>query len=30
MLDGNVGFKKPGELSDAAKEYWAKKFGQWR
>ncbi|HEX7484359.1 MAG TPA: hypothetical protein VF281_04400 [Candidatus Saccharimonadales bacterium] len=29
MDDGNVGFSHPGELSDAAKEYWAKKFGKW-
>lgn len=30
MSDGNVGFDRPGELSDQAKEYWAKKFGLWR
>jgi hypothetical protein len=30
MPDGNVGFDRPGELSDQAKEYWAKKFGLWR
>jgi hypothetical protein len=29
MGDGNVGFKHPGELSDGAKEYWARKFGKW-
>jgi hypothetical protein len=29
MSDGNVGFSHPGELSNSAKEYWAKKFGKW-
>jgi hypothetical protein len=28
MADGNVGMR-PGELSDGAKEFWAKKFGKW-
>jgi protein phosphatase len=30
MGDGNVGFAHPGELSDAAKVFWAQKFGKWR
>lgn len=29
MDDGNVGFRRPGELSDDAKVFWSKKFGKW-